>query len=337
MMKRMVLTFLILLGNNMAYAQPVKKAALKPSPERGVRGATPLAGDIGQLGVTYTLPESPWNFTLKSAEFSVGRIVIGSNIYAPQADQKLLVLRYTVQNSSTDGHGVSYNTIHFTVVDPTNVNRDGIDDGGNAATHATVDQNLLPGQKVDVYTAVIIPAKGTVPKLLMNWGGSRIVRFFLADQLARLPAPFADPADASGATALAEVPAEAGKYYPLLNLDAQLVSTAWTTETLAGNECPEGKRFFVATLRVKNQSPAKLPCDYGRFKTRLLTSDGDRVEYNEFLLKTTGDEQVNRELDPGEEYTVRLFFAVPKEVDAKTLLFSEGDSRAYAFPVSETK
>src|SRR3954470_2382991 len=102
MMKRFTLTLLLMLGSNLAYAQPVKKAALKPSPERGVRGATPLAGDIGRLGVTYTLPDCPWNFTLKSAEFTVNRVIIGNNIYAPQADQKLLVLRYTVQNSSSE-------------------------------------------------------------------------------------------------------------------------------------------------------------------------------------------------------------------------------------------
>jgi hypothetical protein len=337
MMKRFVLTLLLMLGNNLAYAQPVKKAGVKPQAERGVRGATPLPGDVARLGVTYTLPDSPWNFTLTGVEFSVGRVIIGNSIYAPQADQKLLILRYTIQNSSDGEHGAAYNTIHFTVVDPTNVNRDGIDDTGNVATHATLDQNLLPGQKVEAYTAVLIPAKGTAPKLLMSWGGSRIARFYLADQLGHLPAPFADPADPSGASALAEVPAEAGKYYSMLNMDAQLVSTAWTTDTLAGNECPEGKRYFVATLRLKNQSPGKITCDYSRFKTRLFTSDGDRVEYNETLLKATGDDQVNRDLDPGEEYTVRIFFAVAKDVDAKTLLFSEGDSRVYAFPVSDTK
>src|SRR5690349_8185923 len=140
MMKRFVWMVLLILGNNLAYAQPVKKAALKPQAEQGVRGATPLAGDVGHLGVTYTLPDSPWNFTLKSAEFSVGRLIIGTSVYAPQADQKLLVLRYTIQNSSSDGHGVAYNTIHFTVIDPTNVNHDGIDDTGNAATHTTLDQ-----------------------------------------------------------------------------------------------------------------------------------------------------------------------------------------------------
>src|SRR5947208_2843201 len=130
MMKRFVLMVLLILGNNLAYAQPVKKAALKPQPEQGVRGATPLAGDIGHLGVTYTLPDSPWNFTLKGAEFSVGRLIIGSTVYAPQADQKLLVLRYAIQNSSSEPHGIAWNTIHFTVVDPTNVNRDCVDDAG---------------------------------------------------------------------------------------------------------------------------------------------------------------------------------------------------------------
>ncbi len=336
-MKRWALTVLLFVVSSAAHAQPAKKAALKPQPQPGVRGTTQLAGDVGHLGVTYTLPDSPWNFTLKSAEFTVGRVSIGNTVYAPQADQKLLLLRYTVQNSDSGEHGIAWNSIHFAVVDPTNVNRDCIEDAGNAATHATLDQSLLPGQKVDVYTAIPIPAKGTAPKLLMSWGGSRIVRYFLADQLDRLPAPFADPADPSGASALTEVPAEAGRYYPLLNLDAQLISTAYTTQTLAGNECPEGKRFFVATLRVKNQAPAKVPCQYSTFKTRLLCSDGDRIDYNDYLLKATGDETFDRELDPGEEVTVRVFFELSKEVDGKTLLFAEGDSRTYAFPVNTTK
>ena len=56
MHKQFALTVLLVLGGGAAHAQPVKKAALKPQAERGVRGATPLVGDVGQLGVTYTLP-----------------------------------------------------------------------------------------------------------------------------------------------------------------------------------------------------------------------------------------------------------------------------------------
>src|SRR4051794_31520218 len=108
MKKQFALTVLLVLGSGAAHAQPGKKAALKPQTERGVRGVTPLVGDVGQLGVTYTLPDSPWNFTLKSAEFSIGRVIIGGTVYAPQADQKLLVLRYTVQNSSGEQHGIAW-------------------------------------------------------------------------------------------------------------------------------------------------------------------------------------------------------------------------------------
>ena len=94
MMKLFALTVLLAVGSSAALAQPAKKAALKSQPQRGVRGTTPLEGDVGRLGVTYTLPDSPWNFTLKSAEFTVGRVIVGNTVYAPQADQKLLLLRY---------------------------------------------------------------------------------------------------------------------------------------------------------------------------------------------------------------------------------------------------
>ncbi|SMB78247.1 hypothetical protein [Deinococcus hopiensis] len=64
-----------------------------------VQGTKQLDGQNARLGQTFTLgKQSPLNFTLNSAEYSTDRVVIGSEIYYAKADEKLLVLRDTVQN-----------------------------------------------------------------------------------------------------------------------------------------------------------------------------------------------------------------------------------------------
>lgn len=64
-----------------------------------VLGTTQLPGDFGQIGQTYTLGQrEPINFTLKSAEYAVTPFVVDNNTWVPKADEKLLILHYTVHN-----------------------------------------------------------------------------------------------------------------------------------------------------------------------------------------------------------------------------------------------
>src|ERR687890_139687 len=77
-----------------ALAAPAKKpAAKKPAPTAAkkpaaggpiVLGTTQLPGDFGQLGTTYTIgKDTPINFTLRSAEYTVAPFVLGNNVWVP--------------------------------------------------------------------------------------------------------------------------------------------------------------------------------------------------------------------------------------------------------------
>ncbi|WP_337871455.1 hypothetical protein [Meiothermus sp.] len=93
------------------------------APQTQVAGTTQLAGGEGEFGKTYTLGKSyPLNFTLRSAEYAVNRVTAGTSVYAPKANEKLLVLHYTVQNPTQREQNVTWSSFKFTVVDAKDFN-----------------------------------------------------------------------------------------------------------------------------------------------------------------------------------------------------------------------
>src|SRR5689334_6242046 len=85
-------------GAQTSKTKPAKPAA-KPSGGPVVLGTKQLPGDFGQFGTTYTIGKTrPVNFTLRSAEYTTTPFYVGNNTWVPKADEKLLVLHYTVHN-----------------------------------------------------------------------------------------------------------------------------------------------------------------------------------------------------------------------------------------------
>lgn len=315
---------------------PKKPASAKPAAPRVVLGTTQLAGDNGQIGVTYTLgKDEPLNFTLNAAEFSVEPVRIGENAYTPAAAEKLLVLRYTVQNPNKFETSYLWESLTFTAVDEGNTNRPYIQDVGKGGTEQTLNISLKPAQKVDAYAVIVVPAKGTVPKLMVEREtGAPVLRYDLRGKIKGLAAPFADSEDKSGATAPPEVAAEPGRFYPMREVAVKLVSTGYSAGPIHDTEAEEGQRFFVATYAIRNQAATEVTYDFSTITPRLETSDGEKVEYNNYLLKEKRDEDARGTLKPGEEATVRVYFPLPSEAAAATLALQEGESRVYRFKVN---
>lgn len=328
---------------------PTKKPPVKPAPAKKpaaptgpiVLGTKQLPGDFGKFGATYTIGTySPLNFTLRSAEYRVDRFVVGANSWGKEADEKLLVLHYTVHNPTKNDLSYYWAGLDFTAVDSQDVNRKfvqaAIRDGD--AKRAPLNVTLKPAQKLDVVTAIVLPAEGVAPKLIVQREtGAAVIRYDLRGKVKALPAPFADPADETGATALQRVPALAGTYYPLGVFDVALETTGFTTDALSGQAPENGKRYFAATFKIKN--PTNLPASYywATFEATLKDADGETVKYNQTLLKASRDEKVNATLEPGDEARVRMFFELPDDLGAKSLWIREGQSRTLMFDVSGTQ
>jgi hypothetical protein len=99
-------------------------AAKQPKLIREVMGTEQLLGYEGELGQTFTLgKDMPLNFTLRKVEYSAGRSNIGDYIAYPKGDEKLLIIRYTVQNPQNKPFNYSANYLTFRAVDAGGVTR----------------------------------------------------------------------------------------------------------------------------------------------------------------------------------------------------------------------
>jgi hypothetical protein len=336
-------------AQNVAHAAPAKKAAVakktaakQPVLIREVMGTEQLLGYEGALGQTFTLgKDMPLNFTLRKVESSAGRSNIGDYIAYPKGDEKLLIVRYTVQNPQNKPFNYSANYLTFRAVDANGVTRNHSGHIAREITGEALRLTLNPGQKVDAYTAIKVAAFGEVPKLIVAHyyeTKAPIVRYDLRAKAVKLAAPFAGPEDAKGATARKMVPANAGAFYPVTEFfDVRLDSANYSTEPNMGHKVGAGKRFVNAVFTIRNKGPRATRYSAADFRADLKDADGEKVNYNSEMLKPSRDERASGELLPGEEARVRFFFELPQNVDAKTVLLQYGydrESRTYAYDVS---
>jgi hypothetical protein len=330
-------------GSKPAMKSAASQAAKPKSPI--VLGTTQMPGDFGQLGQTYTIGQrEPINFTLKSAEYVVTPFVVENNTWVPKADEKLLLLRYTVHNPILQEQGYDWYNLRFTAVDAKDTNHDFIQAIAREGTTEKLSIRLKPAQKVDVVAAIVVPAEGVVPKLIVEREkGAPVIRYDLRGKVKGLPANIADPADPTGATALKVAPAQPGGFNPLGVFDTRLDEVAYTTEPLAKQAPPAGKRYFTAVLTIKNRTAREQTYTWSDFIPVLKDSDGEKVEYTQALLKASRDEKADGSLAPGEEARIRFFFPLPQNVTGKTLLLAEGKqvhrsaARVFAFDLAAAK
>lgn len=308
-----------------------------------VQGTAQLAGGEGVLGKTYTLGQGDQglNFTLKSVEYGVTRATVGGYVYTPAADEKMLILHYTVQNPQKADRNFSYSSFKFTAVDAKDINHKFDNYVAREGTTESLGVTLKPAQKIDVVASMTVPAAGPIPKLIVAPSGEGpVLRYDLRGKATALKAPFADPADTSGTTALPTVAAQGGTYYPLGLFDLKLDSVAYTKDKIGGKAPGAGKRFLVATFSLKNgtgPTASEKNWSYSTFKIELKDADGEKVKYGDYLYKATRDETASGGLKPGEEGRFRVFFELPENVQGASVNVAEGESRTYTFDVSGAK
>jgi hypothetical protein len=123
---------LLLSGAVAASAATVKKSA-KPAPKPAPKsGTVQLAGDNGVFGTVYSINKgNPIYFRLKSVEFTTNQVTIGENLYVPSAEEKLMVLHFTVQNPQKTEQFVRWDTLRFTAADAMNTNHEGDNEWGD--------------------------------------------------------------------------------------------------------------------------------------------------------------------------------------------------------------
>lgn len=308
-----------------------------------VQGTAQLAGGEGMLGKTYTLgkADNALNFTLRSAEYSLAPVTMNTYVYSPKASEKLLVLHYTVQNPQKREVSVSYSAFKFTAVDAKDVNHVFGNYVAREGSSDVYSSSLKPAQKIDLYAAFTVPAAGPIPKLIAERGdGSPVARYDLRGKVRALTSPFADPADASGASVKAEIPVQAGTFYPMSSLGVKFEGATYSSDKFEGRSPDSGKRYLVGTFTVKNllgSTAQPVNYSYGSFKVTLRDTEDGQQTFGGYLIKPSRDEHAEGTLNAGDEARFRVYFVLPGDLAAKTLSISENNSHTYSFDVSGGK
>jgi hypothetical protein len=323
------------------------KKPVKPAPKKPAAPSVQLAGNNGVFGTVYSIKKDyPLYFKLKSAEYTTNQVSIGGTLYSPKASEKLLVLHFNIQNPMKSEQYVRWDSLSFTAVDDENNNHEGNNDWGDdeAKGHPKIGITLKPAQTISVMTVVVVPAKGSIPKLMVMPGDDNgpVLRYAMAPDKAApaqnkpggLTAPIADPEDSTNCTALETVPGVIGTVYPYGALDVTIEKSEYTTSKLGEYEIEdEGQRFLLITVAIKNDSPNEQFVRWDTFQPTLVSADDEELSYRDMLLANS-NRPFGLTMKAGQESRARLLFSIPKDVTPKTLTMKEGDEgRSYQFSI----
>jgi len=211
-----------------AFAAKAKKPIVKPKPKitkkvppktttkpHVVKGTKQWNGENAGLNETFTL-DNNINFTLKSLEYSPGPFCVGDDTTVPSGpNKKYLVLHFTLHNPMPNEATANWATVFFTVVDDKDVNNEGNQYIGVETDKSKLSTNLKPGQKVECYSAVLLPNEAIPAKIIVrgNEPEKGVLRYYKEKfKISPMQAPYADPKDPTGATALDVIPAQIGTF-----------------------------------------------------------------------------------------------------------------------------
>ena len=320
------------LGATVTWDAKTKTLLVSMPKSLGVGEAAQLPGEWGTIGTPYQLGDNrPVVFTLLEASYTVERVPFGTNVTVPDAGEKLLLLRYTLQNPGDKDMRVTGQTLKFTAVDAFDVNREHLSRAGMQQTKEHLRVDLKPAQKIEAYAVIKVPAKGSVPKLIVEPHEGDVLRFNLTDKIPPLTAPIADPADATGATARETVPGQPGAYYPAGNFDVQYTSAAYTTEQVI-NIKPRG-RLLVINFKVKNGTPVERPAMHNAIMVDVKAESGRLLKSYSNIYLADLDERAMHKLLPGDEIALRAVIDIPEGDKAVSVRIGESDSRIYEYDV----
>lgn len=335
----LILAVVLSFGISVSYAAKKKaikkKAVVKQSQTKlGAIGTAQMPGEWCKFGQAYTIGKSyPMNLTVKSAEYSVGRIIVGTNTYFPEPQEKFLIVHFNVHNPVNYDQYFSSNFFKWTVVDSKNTNHEAEVYFGVEKSNEELALSLKPAQKIDGFAFFRVPVRGPVPKLIVEAAtldNSPVARYDLAGKISPLSAKYADPSDPSGSSAMEDTPGQIGQVYQANEYDFRIDKIEYVNAPpIAGVEPEEGKSYAVVSMWVKNMAASTHVYFPYSWEMKLQANDGSEGVWSMNAISISGNNEITPDLGPGNEIKARTYFTVPSGAAFSKLSVKYNNSRNY--------
>lgn len=309
------------LGAAQTKPKPTKPAP-KPQATRPTLGTVQLPGDNGQVNTAYSMGNKgdELNFTLDTAEFA-DRYHFADGATFPTADQKLLILNFTVQNPQKKDMYLTWNSFKFTVVSPEDQNQE----FGGYLYHPTqktrYESTLKPAQKAKVMIAIPIHAVGPVNKLMVRRGESPVLRYDLRGKVKPLNSPFATNEGIDIAK----------EGVGALNTPVALGQLDWTFESVEAVEGPvgnykarEGEKVYIVVATAKNSGLMKFNVTWNTLRPTMKDADGEPFEWKQDFVGMNSNKTISTELEPNDTIRAKFVFTGPATAKPAKLSFLDG-------------
>lgn len=331
------------------------KRSLRPAPHKlGAIGTAQLPGEWCEFGKAYTLgnraQKNAMNVTLTGAEYTIGHVDVGKRSFWPMEGEKLLVIHYLLHNPLPLEQKVQHNTITWTAVDGSgkDKNQEYLGVGVDDANKAELDQSLKPAQKIKVFAVIRVDAYSPVTKLMAARYEvpAPVARYDLKGKIKPLEAPYADPADPTGATVAKKVPGVIGTAYMTGNFLTKVEKIEFADPPILGTG-PGAEGFDKGDAYVLVTLACTYLTDEGRggaggsqapTSNMKLVDDGGvsyKPRYN--AIHPTANKTFEPQIDRGDTGKYRVLFEVPKGTQLKTLTLKEFSGLPIVIDVSAYK
>jgi hypothetical protein len=342
-----LLTFAVCTESHALVVQKQKKTTPKSAPQKGsgaiVMGTHQLPGQFGVIGKEYTIgTELPLNFNLVNAEYRADRFVGENSVgetysWVPLKNQKVLILRYTVQNPNPKDARLWYMSFKFTAVSADDQNSEQINHPWVGNNTKYQEMQLKPAQKVTLTTAILVPSQGDIPKLIVQRGfdeKAAVVRFDLRGKVKKI----VDSAwSSNGIDTLDALEAKLDTYYPWGGSDIQVNGIEELGSTIGDIKAERGQKLIAIKIKARGITPTPSRIWYGEFGAKIKTSDGETTEIRPYnnLLRGGRPEVFDGVVPVGDEQTLRLVASIPStaSIESLKLTFKNNEEirRVYEF------
>ena len=322
---------------------------IKPVDERIPGPAKPkIPGKDGPAhvgeAVTINSESGALKLTVDKLELQGDRFRIGNtDSEVPSGTEKLLIIHYTLVNPNPTDVAISGKTVRFTALDAERKPHADVADAIVEGDTDIFDGPVKAGDKVNLVKVVHIPSRGPVAALLASPGptGTSEMHVDVSGHVDKLPAPYVDPQDANGFTALPTVAAKTGTTYQVGDCDLTMTDAQYSSDALLnfnGEAEPDSEHIYALfTFEVTCQKQSGISFGFDDFNPSLNTIDGLQVDpANAPLLNGKLNLAFESDLQYNDDRHFRVYFLISKHDAMVSLTISAGNgARKFIYDVSD--